>query len=245
MNDEGNVMAASPKACFWANRGFRNGLIAAFWVWYAAAITSLIVLQGGLPLRNIWAYLLGPIWWILVLYRKPLQDLSQKVKIPFTLKFFIVGVFSWEVLAESFGINFRGDLHPNIIVSDVLWFGSCFGVVLAWWLLAHVYEFTYWQVFFLYGLKGVIVEQDFKFAIALLHGDLLTFFVWAPYLLVIYAIGVAPIFLIMQRELPKTGKKPGLWAVFLAVFVSLSLFNGGAGAWFKLMEQVFHLKAGG
>jgi hypothetical protein len=93
--------------------------------------------------------------------------------------------------------------------------------------------------------SGPVNMQDFKFTIALLQGDLLTFFVWAPYLLVIYAVGVAPVFLIMQHELPRTGKRPGLWGVFLAVFLSVSLFNGGAGAWFKLMEQVFHLKAGG
>jgi hypothetical protein len=245
MNDEGNTTAASPGACLWASRRFRNGLIAAFWIWYVAAITTLIVLRGGLPLRRIWAYLLGPIWWILVIYRKPLQALSQKVRVPFTLKFFILGVFSWEVLAESFGINFRGDLHPNIVVSDFIWLGACLGVVLAWWLLAHVYEFTYWQVFFLYGFKGVLTEQDFKFPIALLRGDLLTFFTWAPYLLVIYAIGVAPIFLIMQRELPKTGKKPGLGGVFLGVILPMVLFYGVAGIWFSLVERLFGLKPGG
>lgn len=218
-------------------------LLTLFWVWYVVAV--VMFLWNGKSLDGIWPVLLGPIFWIAFLLRKPLQNLSQRIPLPFTLKFFIVGILFFDVIMESFAVSFKGDLNPSIVLSDILWMGSCLGVLLAWWLLCHIYEFTPWQVFFLYGLKGVIVEQDYMVPLMILKGQWLMAFMLIPFLLVVYAVAVAPVFFILEPELPRTGRKPGLWAAFLGIFLSTALFFGGANVWFKLMELVFHLKAGG
>jgi hypothetical protein len=218
-------------------------LLTVFWVWYVVAV--VMFLWNGKSLDGICPVLLGPIFWIAFLLRKRLQNLSRRIQLPFTLKFFIVGILFFDVIMESFAVSFKGDLNPNIVLSDILWMGSCLGVLLAWWLLCHIYEFTPWQVFFLYGLKGAIVEQDYMVPLMILKGQWVMAFMLIPFLLVVYAVAVAPVFFILEPELPRTGRKPGLWAAFLGIFLSTVLFFGGASVWFKLMEYLFHLKAGG
>jgi hypothetical protein len=144
-------------------------LFVAFWVWYAAS--GVVFLRGPGGFDSIWPLSLSLIWWLVLLFRAELQAWGRAVPLPIWLKFLIVGLFFSDVVMGNLAVSFKGDLHPNLALSSFLWLGAYGGVVLAWWLLAHLYPFTPWQVFFIYGFKGVIIEQDFMLPTMLWKGD--------------------------------------------------------------------------
>jgi len=218
-------------------------LFVAFWVWYAAS--GVVFLRGPGGFDSIWPLSLSLIWWLVLLFRAELQAWGRAVPLPIWLKFLIVGLFFSDVVMGNLAVSFKGDLHPNLALSSFLWLGAYGGVVLAWWLLAHLYPFTPWQVFFIYGFKGVIIEQDFMLSTMLWKGDWFSALVAAPFLVVVYGSAVAPMFVILQKELPNPGRRVGWMAIGLSIVVTMAGFYAGAFVWFRLVEVLFGLKIPG
>jgi hypothetical protein len=242
-NDLTCTETSSPAAAPHRKVARTRALLVLFWLWYAIAASLISYNAKSLP--GICPVLLGPVWWLIYLCQKPLQALARSAPGGYTLKFFVLGIIFFDVIMESFAVSFKGDLHPSIVISNALWLGACLGVLLTWWLLAKFRRFSPWQVFFLYGIKGVIVEQNFLIPLGMLRGDFLAGLLGIPFILVVYGVAVAPVFLILQNELPRVERKPGIGFAFLSVVLSAAMFYGCGIAWIKAMEFVFHFEAGG
>jgi hypothetical protein len=180
--------------------------------------------------------------WGVLRFREPLQRFAARLPFPVYVKFLLFGIFFWDVVVENFGMSFKGDLNPNLFLSSFLWLGSCLGVMGAWWLVAQFFRFSPWEVFFFYGLKGVVGEQDFLVPLTIMQGQFLAAFVTIPYLIVVYGSGVAPVFVVLEKELPRPARRAGPVGAVLGIGLSGALFWVGALAWFKVVELLFGLK---
>ncbi len=205
-----------------------------FWLWYV--ISAIAFLRGPDWLSAFGPISLSLIWWAVLWFRKTLQQWSRALSLPVWLKFLLIGLVFSDVIMENLAISFKGDLHPNLFWNSVLWLGAYAGVLLGWWLMAHFYALTPWQVFFIYGLKGVIVEQDFMVPLMIWKKQLLMAFLVIPYLMVVYAAAVAPVFVLLQDELPKPQRRLGWIGMALAILLPMVLFYAGAFIWFKAVS---------
>jgi hypothetical protein len=211
-----------------------------FWIWYGVA--AIAFLSQPDRLTAIAPLSLSLIWWLVLSYRRSLQGLASKLPFPVWVKFLVIGLFFTDVVMNNLAVSFKGDFHPNLFLNGILWLGAWVGVLLGWWLLAQFYHLTAWQVFFVYGIKGVIVEQDFLVPLTIWSGQLVNAFLVIPYLIVVYGAGIAPVFAILEKELPRPERRLNWVGVLLAVVVPMVSFYAGAFVWFKLMEELFGLK---
>jgi hypothetical protein len=164
------------------------------------------------------------------------------VTLPNFVKFMLLGLFFADIIMENFAVSFKGDFHPNLVVNSFLWVGAYAGMLVAWWIVSRLYYLTPWQVFFIYGFKGIVVEQDFLVPLMIWKGKLLEALLVSPYLVVVYGVAVAPVFLILQDELPKVRRLSAWLGVGLAFSLPLLLFYFGAFIWFHLVQSLFGLR---
>ena len=223
--------------------GTRRKFLIAFWIWYAVAAVLFVGLMKNWS--AIWPVSLFLVWGLALFFRVPLQRFAAWLHLPLFLKFLLIGLFFNDVVMENLAVSFKGDLHPNLLLNGFLWLGPYAGVLVGWWLLARFYSFSPWLVFLLYGIKGVLIEQDFLLAKLLLSKQFLAAVVFIPIIAVVYGASVAPVFVALEKELPRPVRKPGLFGAIMAIVVPALLFYGFAYLWFKLVEVVFGLKIGG
>jgi hypothetical protein len=222
---------------------WRRLLIIAFWAWWA--VSAIFMMRGPDKWRSLPPIFLGLVWAAAWYWRKPLGTAVRAVKAPLWLKFFLLGISFFDIIMESFAVSFQGDLNRNIVLSNFLWLGSAIGIIGAWWIVAHLYAFTPWQVFFLYGLKGTLIEQDYLVPLLFWKGQWATGLILIPFLIVVYGSAIAPVFALLERALPKDRRIPGGLAVVTAILLPAILFYGGAFLWFRFCAAVIGLKTEG
>jgi len=203
-----------------------------FWIWYG--VSAIAFLSQPDRLTALAPLSLSLISWLVLNYRTPLQGLASKLPLPVWVKFLVIGLFFTDVVMNNLALSFKGDFHPNLFLNGILWIGAWVGVLLGWWLLARFYQLTAWQVFFIYGIKGVIVEQDFLVPLTIWRRQLVNAFLVIPYLIVVYGAGIAPVFAILEKELPRPERKLNWVGLLLAVVVPMVSFCAGAFVWFKI-----------
>jgi hypothetical protein len=199
-------------------------------------------------MMNTWAAL-GPVslclvWWLVLFFCEPLQRFAAWLHLPLFFKFLLIGLFFNDVVMENLAVSFEGDLHPNLFVNCFLWLGPYAGVLVGWWLLARFYSLSPWLVFLLYGIKGVLIEQDFLVAKLLLAKQFLAIGVFIPIVAVVYGASVAPVFVALEKELPRPPRRLGVLGAILAIGLPAVLFYGFAFVWFRLVALIFGLKIG-
>jgi hypothetical protein len=200
-----------------------------FWVWYGI---SAVVFLWHFP-NGYWQVSLAGIWWLVVLFREQLRSVVQKVHLAAWAKYFLLGLFFTDVVMETLAVSFQGDLNPDIYLNAFLWIGAYLGMLLGWWLVAHWYKFKSIHVFFLLGISGIIIEQNFMVPKMLIHGQVLTALLTMPLLIVVYGTAIAPVFLILKGELPEPPRRLNFIGGAIAVFLPIALFFLAAYPWFR------------
>lgn len=176
------------------------------------------------------------VWWLVVAFRRPLREAVRKIPGPVWVRFFIIGIVMWDVVMESLAVSFQGDLHPNLFISNFLWLGACLGTVGSWWVLAHVFRYSAIQVLFIYALKGVLIEQFFLIPMSIIRGEIGTALILIPFVGVVYSVAIAPVFLLIEDEMPKAVRSPGVSGVLLGILFPTAMFFAGHSIWYKLLE---------
>ena len=106
-------------------------------------------------------------------------------------------------------------------------------MLLGWWLLAHWYKFYPLQVFFLLGVSGIIVEQNFMVPKMLIHGQIVTALLTMPLLVVVYGTSVAPVFVILEGDLPEPPRPINFVGGLIAIVLPMACFFLAAPVWFR------------
>jgi hypothetical protein len=222
---------------------WKRWLMILFWIGYG--ISALASFRSSNRFDALGPISLALVWWLVLRFRRQLQSLAEKINPPLLIKFLLIGLFFSVVVMDNLATSFKGDLTSNLFLNDVMWVGPYIGVLTAWWLLSRFYLFTEWQVFFLYGFKGIIVEQDFLIPIMAWKGQLLTAILTIPLVLVVYGSAVAPVYVALEKQLPRPARKTGWAAMVLGIIFPGILFYGGAALWFKflkLLNPLFGMK---
>jgi len=207
-----------------------------WWLWFTAVALLFIAPDPGF--NSLSPFLTGVVWWVVVVWRKSLTEAIRVIPGPTWVRFMILGIVFFNVLMESLAVSFQGDLHPNIIVSNFLWLGASVGTLVGWWGLSHMFRYTAIQVFFIYALKGVLIEQNFLIPRTAAEGNWAGLAVLVPFVGVVYAVGVAPVFLLLADELPKPPRSVGVWAILLGVVVPAAMFFVGHWVWVHILALV-------
>jgi hypothetical protein len=147
--------------------------------------------------------------------------------------YFGLGLLYTTVIGENLGIALEGDIHPNLAINTFLWVGSYLGLLAGWWLLGRRYLWTPWQVYWLSGLMGVVVEQDYLVPRMLVSGEVIQAVVLSPFVHAVYGSIMAPVFAVLGQDLPARDRRPGIGAKVLAVVLPAALFFLG-GLWIFL-----------
>jgi hypothetical protein len=221
----------------------RQGLLIAFWLYFALAAGWFVRAMD--TWEAIWPVSLFLVWWLVLAFRDPLQRLAAKIRLPLFAKFLLFGLFFNDVVMENLAVSFHGDLHPNLFFNCVLWLGAYAGVLVGWWVLSRFYWYGFYLVFFLYGMKGVIVEQDFMVAKLILSEQFGAAVMAIPILVVVYGASVAPVYVVLEKELPRPERPVGPLAWLLGIMVPGLMFYAGAFVWFKFVDVAFGLKPQG
>jgi hypothetical protein len=193
-------------------------------------------------LRWFWPFSLGLVWWLVIWFREPLRRGIASLSLPRSVKFFALGLFFYNVVMENLAVSFEGDLHPSLWVNTVLWVGAGLGVFTGWWLLAQWFQYSPAQVFLIYGLKGVVVEQDFLLPKLLWKGDLFAVAASIPLLVVVYGAAVAPVFVILSRELPRPARETGWLGAAAGFILPGLLFYLGFYVWVLFVGWAFGIR---
>ncbi len=207
-----------------------------FWLWYAVA--AGLALAGDARSTFFWPITLVLVWIFVVLLAERLQRAVAQIPIPLAAKFYLLGLFFGAVVMENFAISFHGDEHSNLAINSFLWLGAYFGTLLGWWLLSRRWRFSATQVFFVAGLQGAFVEQNFALVKMLAKGQFLFAALTIPIILVVYAVAVAPGYVILEPELSRGRPRPNVAAWILAFLMPPILFFAFGGAWLKLFKPL-------
>jgi len=182
------------------------------------------------------------LWIGLRTFRTGLSDGLRRVPGPPLLKYLAIGL-PLTTLGNTLGISFGlvgQDIHPNLLLNAVFWFGAFGGILLAWYALRIFYAFESAHVFLFSGLVGVLVEQNHLVPKTLLSGDPVGAVLLAFFVLPVYGTIFASPWLIMPvDEMPRGARQPGLGAVLLFVAAPALSFYVGAFAWFMLSDLLF------
>jgi hypothetical protein len=242
MNDD-LPNSVSDWRAFFRSPEFRRTVQIVFWSWYVVA--CVFYMTRFKTFSAIWPWTMAIVWVLVLAFREPLQNLNRRIHIPVFAKFLIWGLIFTDIIMENLAVSFKGDLHPNLFLNSLLWVGAYAGVIVAWWILSRLFTFTPWQVLFLYGIKGVIIEQNYMVPKMLVSGDFRSMLLCIPLLTVVYGASVAPVFVILGNELPQDRRKPGILAAILAIIIPWAFFYAGFFAWFRLMGLVGLIPGGG
>ena len=240
---ESRLEPAGSEQDFSRHSTWKRWLMILFWIWYG--ISALASLRSSNRFDALGPISLALVWWLVLRFRRNLQSLAGKMSLPLLIKFLLIGLFFSVVVMDNLATSFKGDLTSNLLLNDIMWIGPYVGVLTAWWLLSRFYQFTAWQVFFLYGFKGIVVEQDFLIPLMFWKSQYLAALLTIPLVLVVYASAVAPVYVALENELPKPLRKTGWTAMALGVILPGIFFYGGAAVWFKflkLLNPLFGMK---
>ena len=209
----------------------RQILLIVFWIWFGvSAVAFLRHFPGG-----FWPVSLAVVWWLVVAFRCPLKSVVRKVHVATWVKYFLIGLFFTDVVMENLAVSFKGDLNPNIFLNTFLWIGAYWGMLLGWWLTAHWYKVKPLHVFFLLGISGIIVEQNFMVPKMVMHGQILTALLTMPLLVVVYGTSVAPVFMILEGEMPEPPRRLNFIGGLIAILLPMICFFLAAYLWFHLL----------
>jgi hypothetical protein len=208
----------------------------AFWILYAlSAVVSVVAPEGRIFLGSLGM----AVYWLLVLFfRSSLQKMAIRIR-SLRFRFFVIGIVSSDVVMENLAINFKGDLHPNLVINTFLWLGSCLGLLTAWWIMARRYRFTPHQVFFVTGLLGVLMERNEMIPKLLIAGQWGVALLAAPLIVVVYGAAVAPAFLLSGGPPGAEVRQPGLGAIAAALMLAAAMFYGVGTLWITVFRPLF------
>jgi hypothetical protein len=227
-------------------------LVICYWMLFSFAAIGLASEGPSFP----WQVLLVALWLLLWRFQKPVRrflfgrgeggptpdaPLADGAEIPPLARpspppwvwYFGLGLLYTVVVGENLGIGFRGDIHPNLAVNSLLWVGSYLGLLVGWWILARRYLWTPWQVYWLSGLIGLAIEQNYLIPRMLVRGEVIEAFLLAPFIHAVYGSIMAPLFAILGPYLPVHDRRPGIGAKLLALLLPSALFFLG-GLWIFL-----------
>jgi hypothetical protein len=222
-----------------------------FWVVWVLLVVVMTLRNdpGGQLGRLGWwqRWLVSPLillvlWGALRWFRRSLANGLRRAPGPAVLKYLVIGLpltTLGNTIAISYGLGGH-DLHPNLVLSALLWFGAFGGILLAWYALRAVYRFGYRHVFVFTGIAGVLVEQEQLVPKTLLSGDVVGAALLSVFIIGVYGIIFTSPWLIMPGEqLPRGTRQPGWGARVLFVIVPIVAFYLGAFAWFSLSNLTF------
>jgi hypothetical protein len=190
------------------------------------------------------------LWLVLHRFRGFFNTVLRSLPLPSLIKFVIFGLLVGVVLGVNWTISFNqsgtdisatgvagADLHPDLVMNTLLYFGPFGGVMLAWYLIGYLYRFTYHHVFWIEGIRGALTEQGFIMPFTLLAGDLLGAVVLLVHLIPAYGVCFASIFLIMPpEELPQGMRKPRFGGYLVFALFPLMMFYLCAVIWYWLLD---------
>lgn len=203
-----------------------------FWVWYILAAATCLAFPPGRVF--VGAIGMSIFWGLLLKFHKPLEGVVSRIPISSVARFLLVGIFSADVIMENLAINFHGDLHPNLALNSLLWLGAYVAWLTAWWVVSRFYWFEPNQVFFIAGVMGVLVEQNWLIPKLLASGQWFSAIVSAPILVAVYGGAVAPAFLLARPIPPSSHRRPGIVGFFVALFLPLLAFYAGGALWLAI-----------
>ncbi len=128
-------------------------------------------------------------------------------------------------------------LHPQLIPDLLLGFAFYGGWIVAWLILLRFFQFTVWQVMFIQGVYGILVEQEGQ---VFIQG--LTDLPFGPlgwlYPFAVYAAMVALPFLLVRSLLRQEGKRNG-WIKYPIAWLLITLSTLLVFAlWFNLVSSL-------
>lgn len=173
-----------------------------------------------------------------MIFREPMQTVVRRLHFAIWVKYFLLGLFFTDVVMENLAVSFKGDLSPNIFLNTFLWIGAYLGMLLGWWLVAHWYKVKPLHVFFLLGVSGIIVEQDFMVPKMLIHSHILTALLTMPLLVVVYGTSVAPVYVILEGDMPEPPRRLNFIGGLIAIVLPMVCFFLASYLWFHLSALV-------
>jgi hypothetical protein len=207
-----------------------------FWAWFVlTSILSAVVPQGRIFLGAI---ALGYFWLAMVYFRDPLRRFVARWPLTERQRFFIIGLICSNLLMENFAVNFKGDLDPNLLKNMFWWLGMCLAWVTGWWILSQYHSYTPNQVFFIAGLMGLCIEQNWMAPRLLLTGQWFPLLASAPILVATYGFAVAPPFLISPGEGALSRRPAGKGAVVFAFVMNFVFAYAGSAVWLGWVRPV-------
>jgi hypothetical protein len=211
-------------------------LTRACWVIYAAAAAVCILApEGRIFLGSLG---MGVYWLLIVRFRYPLQRLADRAIRSHSLRFFAIGILSSDVVMENLAINFKGDLQSNLLLNSLLWLGAYLGSIAGWWFVARIFRLSPNQVFFIAGLLGVIIEQNWMIPKLLVSGQWGVALLSTPIVLVVYGAAVAPAFLLAGNPPNGGGRKAGVVGFAVALVLPALLFYALGALWIALLRPI-------
>lgn len=188
----------------------------------------------------------GLVWWLILRYRQQLQGLVRRIPLPPLLKYVVLGsvlaAFVFNNFAISFNLNrndiIKGD-DPAILFNSFLWIGSFATMLLVYYLFAYRYRIAPEAVFWVSGLIGVVIEQNFLVPIMLATLNpfaLIFFFALLP----VYGATYGAIWLLMPPEqLPQGSRAPTRVSYVVLAFLAALAFYLGAALWWGMSDLLF------
>jgi hypothetical protein len=159
--------------------------------------------------------------------------------LPSPLKFILIGALCGVLLSLKFATHgeLSGVPSPSWGFSLLAYFGVYCGVLCTWLLMRAVWAFSYHNVFWVGGLAFAMVEENRVVLRTLLGGDLLGGSMLLAYLIPMFGLPFASVFLLMpDDELPRAGRRPGLAALVAFATLPLLLHAYWGVAWQTMLR---------
>lgn len=227
-------------------------LVGCYWILFCVATVGLSADGPSFPWQAVLVILWLAVWRFRMRIRRYLfgrggdleqtspefrtgsdAHLSPPSSPPLWVWYFGLGLPYATIIGENLGVGFEGDIHPNLAINTLLWVGSYLGLLAGWWILGRRYLWSAWQIYWLSGLMGVVIEQDYLVPRILASEQAIEAVVIAPFVHAVYGSIVAPIFAILGQDLPASDRRPGIGAKVMAVVLPAVLFFVG-GSWILL-----------
>lgn len=149
-------------------------------------------------------------------------------------------------IANNFAVNFniRGDdSHPDFLLNCFLWIGAIAAVLAVLYIMGKFYILDSNKVFWIMGLVGIIIEQNFLVPLQLFSLQIIPAIIISFSLLPVYGITYAFAWTILPNDsLPKGKLNLNiLRTIILAIFVSFSFYFGSL-SWWILLDELFGIK---
>ena len=222
----------------WADR-----LIVVFWWFFALA--TVILLPGredpeqSAQLSLAVRLLVSPLmplfaWFVLHAIRHPVRALIRGLGLPRAARFAAVAAACGITLAVKFAAHgaASGASPWPWGVSVAAYFLVFAGLLVAWLVLRSIWALSYQHVFWIGGLAFALVEENHAALATLARGDPLGAALLLAYLLPIYGLPFAAVFMLVpQEDLPRARLRPGLVACAACALVPLALYKYWGIAW--------------